>query len=316
MNFKCFIFGTVCFICVSQAKSETYSTCITTSGSLYSAYTSAKSAYSGSITCDSSWLSNYSDVLASVPSEVCACLASNTAYTSCSGIKHACCVTSDAEVTTSGSVTVTKRCSWQGGAYIYTYYSCASGYYGTASASENNCVACPSNATCSGGTTFRCKANYYKTDDSCTLCTAVPDGVFIDSALTQVPSVSNGRITSPAGATSENQCFLVAGTYYDVSGEFVHDGFYYDCQQDETCSIVQGVCSPVAPMGTSNTFVVYSGFTAPGESSSVSSGYCYCKQNGKYFLYGFHGACSSTCNDFCVSAIENNTNSILDKLGC
>lgn len=48
--------------------------------------------------------------------------------------------------------------------------ACKSGYYLT----NNTCLTCPANATCSNGIAFICNDKYYKSGDSCvTICTNV-----------------------------------------------------------------------------------------------------------------------------------------------
>lgn len=92
-----------------------------------------------------------------------------------------------------------------------TTYKCASGYYGTATSASAGCTACPANATCAGGngSTFICKANYYKSGAACQPCP------------------NSGKST--AGSTSITSCYLPSGTTFsDSTGSGTYsDKCYY-----------------------------------------------------------------------------------------
>ncbi|MBQ8367557.1 MAG: hypothetical protein IJX43_00635 [Alphaproteobacteria bacterium] len=81
-----------------------------------------------------------------------------------------------------------------------TDYSCAPGYYGTATGCDTGCTACPSNATCSGGnySTFVCNGGYYKSGSSCVRCPQ--------------HSASGNYGSSSSGAISNTSCYIGAGT--------------------------------------------------------------------------------------------------------
>lgn len=90
---------------------------------------------------------------------------------------------------------------------ISTKYTCASGYYGTATSSTSGCTACPSNATCAGGngSTFVCQKGYYQNGSSCSACPG------------------NGT-TSGTGAPSISSCYIPAGTSFsDAPGSGTYD---------------------------------------------------------------------------------------------
>lgn len=92
-----------------------------------------------------------------------------------------------------------------------TTYKCARGYYGTATSASAGCTACPANATCAGGngSTFTCKANYYKNGSTCQPCP------------------NSGKST--AGSTSITSCYLPSGTTFsDSTGSGTYsDKCYY-----------------------------------------------------------------------------------------
>ncbi|MBR5566667.1 MAG: hypothetical protein IKW09_01005 [Alphaproteobacteria bacterium] len=83
---------------------------------------------------------------------------------------------------------------------VNTYYSCAPGYYGTATGCDTGCTVCPSNATCSGGnySTFVCNGGYYKSGASCVRCPQ--------------HSSSGNYGSSSSGAISNTGCYIGAGT--------------------------------------------------------------------------------------------------------
>ena len=127
----------------------------------------------------------------------CQAVGSNCTYdSSCTTLAKCNCAD---KVTTSGGVTTTIKQTHESYCIGSTAYSrcnlgnstftCASGYYGTATNSFSGCTACPANATCSGGngSTFSCNKGYYKSGSSCTAC----------------PS---GSTTSGTGATSKSAC--------------------------------------------------------------------------------------------------------------
>lgn len=74
--------------------------------------------------------------------------------------KSCCCVISASTIT---------NCETQNG---NTCTKCKSGYY----LLNNACLACPTNATCSGTSGFICKSGYYRSGDKCLSCSsAIPD---------------------------------------------------------------------------------------------------------------------------------------------
>lgn len=95
-----------------------------------------------------------------------------------------------------------------------TNYRCAAGYYGTPTSTTSGCNACPSNATCSAGsTTFSCNKGYYKNG---TICTACPTSGGIAGT------------TSAAGATSITSCYLPSGaSFSDSTGSGTYTGNCY-----------------------------------------------------------------------------------------
>ena len=80
-------------------------------------------------------------------------------------------------------------------------YTCAADYYGTATSASSGCTACPANATCAGGngSTFVCKAGYYKDGTSCKAC--------------------ESGATSPAGSTSHTACCYPSGSSFSNDGK-------------------------------------------------------------------------------------------------
>lgn len=94
-------------------------------------------------------------------------------------------------------------------------YQCSSGYYGTATSAlnNNNCIKCPTNATCDGGnnSTFKCSQGYYKNNNTCTQCP------------------TPGTTISTGGATDITKCYIPAGnTFTDEKGTGIyHEDCYY-----------------------------------------------------------------------------------------
>lgn len=86
---------------------------------------------------------------------------------------------------------------------------------------------CPSvdggiaDCSCNTTTSYKCAAGYYgtpsPTNQTCTQCPEASD-IYTNSARTV-----RARGTSKDGATSKNDCYLPAGTYYDATGQFVID---------------------------------------------------------------------------------------------
>ena len=95
------------------------------------------------------------------------------------------------------------------------YTSCKSGYYMPTN-SQGDCVACPANATCSGGTAlFSCNAGYYRNGTSCSRC----------------PSSGGVYGTSAAGSTKITDCYLPASTTgSDSTGTFTYTSNCYYVQ--------------------------------------------------------------------------------------
>lgn len=79
-------------------------------------------------------------------------------------------------------------------------YSCASGYYGTATSPFAGCTKCPDNAICAGGngSGFACAKGYYKNGSTCSQCP--PSGT-----------------TTGTGATAITDCYLPSGTTFSES---------------------------------------------------------------------------------------------------
>lgn len=88
---------------------------------------------------------------------------------------------------------------------LTTTYTCASGYYGTATSASAGCTACPDNATCDGGngSTFKCDVGYYKNGTACTRCPS-SGGVY--------------GTTAAIGATDITECYLPSGTTFSDTG--------------------------------------------------------------------------------------------------
>ncbi len=74
---------------------------------------------------------------------------------------------------------------------------------------------------CRTTTTYECAVGYYGTpsygNKTCSQCPEASD-IYTNSARTV-----RARGTSKGGATSKNDCYLPAGTYYDATGQFVID---------------------------------------------------------------------------------------------
>ncbi|MDE6477919.1 MAG: hypothetical protein K2L94_01565 [Alphaproteobacteria bacterium] len=97
-------------------------------------------------------------------------------------------------------------------------YRCAAGYYGTAT-SEATCYTCPTNATCSGGTTFMCNNGYYK-NAAKTGCTKCPD-----SKTAGLGWDANGNgVAAVGGGDDIGWCAIASGTVlHDNTGTFIVD---------------------------------------------------------------------------------------------
>lgn len=82
-----------------------------------------------------------------------------------------------------------------------SFYACSVGYYGTATSASAGCTPCPDNATCEGGngSTFKCKATYYKNGNVCKRCPSSKDG-----------GLGEGEAwgSSSVGATAITDCFI------------------------------------------------------------------------------------------------------------
>ncbi|MDE6250297.1 MAG: hypothetical protein K2M34_01520 [Alphaproteobacteria bacterium] len=116
------------------------------------------------------------------------------------------------------------RCKTISSETATSQYRCKSGYYGNPS---SGCTACPSNATCKGGTgttTFICNYRYYKNG---TVCTACPDSAA--GGLGTLVSTNKGATadTYDEGATSITECYIDGLSSYD--GETFKDstGTFY-----------------------------------------------------------------------------------------
>lgn len=105
------------------------------------------------------------------------------------------------------NVTASGTCTTTSIAYI-----CEEGYYGTPTGRLDTCTACPSNATCGGGSTFSCNKGYYKNGSLCSRCPA-SGGVY--------------GTTSGTGATAITECYIPAdSTFSDSTGSGTYNG---DC---------------------------------------------------------------------------------------
>ena len=87
---------------------------------------------------------------------------------------------------------------------------------------NRSCSTTGTSGTCNTSTQYRCAAGYYGSSSNgtsgCAQCAEAPS-VYTNSART-----TKARGTSSAGTASQNGCYLVAGTYYDVSGTFTVSG--------------------------------------------------------------------------------------------
>lgn len=95
----------------------------------------------------------------------------------------------------------------------YTY-ECGEGYYGTATAIDSVCTACPDNATCAGGngSTFVCDQGYYKNSAQCTKC---PSSGLVEGT------------TAAAGATGITDCYIPKNRVMEDSAGSYH--YSSDC---------------------------------------------------------------------------------------
>lgn len=103
-------------------------------------------------------------------------------------------------------------------------YKCATTHYGSA---PTSCMACPANATCSGGTSFNCNDGYYR-NDAKTGCNKCPDSKTGGLGW----NTSGNGVAGEYGADSITGCFIAEGTkLQDATGSFILVGS--DCNYVE-----------------------------------------------------------------------------------
>ncbi len=205
--------------------------------------------------------------------------------------------------------------------------TCMSGYWFTYQYGKLN--GCPYTYTqcsrCNPGTykinqsCVKCSVGTYSDAPNAATCTTCPSasGFFTNSALSTAPSVTNSKISSPAGSASRNKCFLRPGTYYDAKGTWSLQGIR-TCNYDGTYELDK--CSEITTACLNSD----RGLTAQAVQTGsmplgTAGGYCYCATNGKYFYMTSMGAdatgCNSGCAGACASAIANST-TLRANLGC
>ena len=103
-----------------------------------------------------------------------------------------------------------------------TRYECGSGWYGSPTSASGPCTRCPENATCPGGTTFKCNIGYVKNADG-TGCTKMAriclPGQYRgeDGECKDCPSPG----TSSRNASGITSCYIPSGyTGSDTSGSY------------------------------------------------------------------------------------------------
>ena len=103
-----------------------------------------------------------------------------------------------------------------------TRYECGSGWYGSPTSASGPCTRCPENATCPGGTTFKCNIGYVKNADG-TGCTKMAriclPGQYRgeDGECKNCPSPG----TSASNSTGITSCYIPSGyTGSDTSGSY------------------------------------------------------------------------------------------------
>lgn len=99
-----------------------------------------------------------------------------------------------------------------------TSYSCISGFYGSPTNTLTGCNKCPENATCPGGTTFKCNKGYYY---------YFPDNERVASCR-QCPLTGT---TKGIGAISITECYIPSGTTgRDSTGSYTYTSDCYYAQ--------------------------------------------------------------------------------------
>ena len=113
-----------------------------------------------------------------------------------------------------------------------TTYSCESDYYQSGSSVTctykqsgsyqcSGCTACPSNATCNGGTTFTCNSGYYESESSCAKC---PDNYATCSGTTFTCKdgyykSNNQCVVCPDNATCTDNNMQCEQNFYQSGGK-------------------------------------------------------------------------------------------------
>ena len=226
----------------------------------------------------------------------------------------------DCNTCNSGFHTIRKNVAFGGNNCSTTYNGCtqcsAGTYYDqSGEPTTNRCVTCP--------------AGTYSTTTDASSCTTCPSASnpnqYISSALSEIASVSNGKI-SQDGNTSVDLCYLKTGTYYDEKGTYRTPACYYNNTERTStmdCSVAKGVCTTA--VGTSGTV-----YTTGAPYGSLGSGQaCWCGYgngniNGaaKWLFITLMGQSASSdqggCATTCTAAFcANTTNgSAGELLGC
>lgn len=235
----------------------------------------------------------------------------------------------------------TSHCSSVTTKYVYsnasnTYFSytdctaCQSGYFLSGSRTSKwascpytyrVCTKCEAGTRKAGVECVACEAGTYSSTTNAASCTTCPSAtdIYVDSSRSSVASVANGSITSASGASSPDECYLIANkTYYDITGGFSQPDLRA-CYQDGTAEL--GGCTTVTYQCTRNQ----GGYTAQAVQTgsipaSLSTGgqYCFCATNGKYFYMvdmSSSTTCSNSCQNACNSIVTNNS-TLRTNLGC
>ncbi len=142
------------------------------------------------------------------------------------------CVTGDTVASCCAIFGLGDDCAWQGSASYWTYRTnCYLDVPAGMSADVDFLFdedryselfhPCPDWGYCTGGefTYDEVKTTEASLDMFATVC-PVPDNIYLDSARTKLVQQYN-HVLAPEGSTSEADCYLVSGTYYDALGAFM-----------------------------------------------------------------------------------------------